>query len=89
MAVASSPSKSVPVAVPVRIDEKSIPLTKLEPSALVISAVFSVFVPSSTWSSWSSRSKLHVPSRFTTSVNTVPLVVVAVSVSAVAPWLTV
>ena len=80
---------SFPVAVPVRIDEKSIPLTKLEPSALVISAVFSVFVPSSTWSSWSSRSKLHVPSRFTTSVNTVPLVVVAVSVSAVAPWLTV
>ena len=91
VAVASSPSKSAPVAVPTRMEEKSMPSTVLGDSLVPErSTVFSVFVPSSTWSSWSSRSKLHVPSWFTTSVNTgvPPTPAVAVSVSASVPWTT-
>ena len=51
------------LVVPSTTLEKSIALTEVVPAGLVRSATFSVSVPSSTWSSWSSRSNAQVESK--------------------------
>jgi len=63
-------------------------VVKFRESIAVTPALFFSAVPvsplASTWSSWSFRSKVHVPSLFTTSVKTIRPPAVAVSVSMVA-----